>query len=66
MPKFNAELLLVIESDSYEGADEMAESIVKTVVSGLWTLQSRVVEASVEAVAEKRESKPVTAGGIST
>lgn len=52
--KFNAELLLVIEADSIEEADSIAEGVRDT-AKGMWSLKGKVVEASVEAVALKRE-----------
>ena len=60
MPKFNAELLLVIEADSIEEADSIATGVRDT-AQGMWSLKGKVVDASVEAVAEKhvRESTGV-------
>ena len=54
MVRFNAELLLVIEAGSIEEADSIAEGVRDT-AKGMWSLQGKVVEASVEAVAIKRE-----------
>lgn len=54
--RFNAELLLVVEADSIEEADSIAEGVRDT-AKGMWSLKGKVVEASVEAVALKRQGE---------
>ena len=51
---YNAELALVIEAGSVEEADSIATG-VRDAAAGMWSLQGRVKDASVEVVVERRE-----------